>query len=51
MQQAPTRPPEAGAANYQLEQDPDDSAPVQKAAHPVRRASAAQMQAVRRGQR
>jgi pilus assembly protein CpaF len=30
QQQAPTRPPEAG--NYQLDQDPDDSAPVQKAA-------------------
>ncbi|MDB5217563.1 MAG: Type secretion system hydrolase TadA/VirB11/CpaF, TadA subfamily, partial [Myxococcaceae bacterium] len=29
QQQAPTRPPEAG--NYQLDQDPDDSAPVQKA--------------------
>ena len=28
QQQAPTRPPEAG--NYQLDQDPDDSAPVQK---------------------
>jgi pilus assembly protein CpaF len=29
QQQAPTRPPDAGA--YQLDQDPDDSAPVQKA--------------------
>ena len=31
QQQAPTRPPEGGPGNYQLEQDPDDSAPVQKA--------------------
>jgi pilus assembly protein CpaF len=29
-QQAPTRPPEQGAQSYQLDQDPDDSAPLQK---------------------
>jgi pilus assembly protein CpaF len=29
QQQLPTRPPEAGG-NYQLDQDPDDSAPLQK---------------------
>jgi pilus assembly protein CpaF len=29
-QQQPTRPPEGGAPPYQLDQDPDDSAPVQK---------------------
>jgi pilus assembly protein CpaF len=26
----PTRPPEGGAASYELDQDPDDSAPLQK---------------------
>lgn len=34
QQQQPTRPAEAGVASYSLDQDPDDSAPVQKARMP-----------------